>query len=99
VPFDLDLSFEAESLLATLAGETGDAVRLRKIEHALARLQSNPRHPGLNTHRYRTKAGPNGEAVWEAYVENRAPGAWRIWFCYGPGRNVISVLAIGPHPD
>jgi hypothetical protein len=39
--------------------------------------------------------------VWDSYVENRTPGAWRIFWQYGPdeaGLRVITVLYIGPHP-
>jgi hypothetical protein len=43
--------------------------------------------------------------VWDSYVENRIPGAWRIWWMYGPDEirdnqtvAVITVLDIGPHP-
>ncbi|MGQ0717546.1 MAG: hypothetical protein ACT4NP_09575 [Pseudonocardiales bacterium] len=43
--------------------------------------------------------------VWDSYVENRTPGAWRIWRMYGPDEirdnqtvAVITVLGIGPHP-
>ncbi len=96
MPFELDLSDEAEQVIASIAR---DAARLRKVENALARLQANPRHPGLNTHRYQSKSGPNGEPVWEAYVENQTPGAWRIWFWHGTDRETITVLTIGPHPD
>jgi len=99
MPFDLDLSLEAEAVIRALESDPGNAAKLRKVRKALALLQSNPRHPGLNVHRYVSKAGPGGEPLWEAYVENRTPGAWRMWWWYGPGRNVITVLTIGPHPD
>ena len=36
--------------------------------------------------------------MWEVYVENRTPSAWRVWFWYGPGQGEISILAIAPHP-
>jgi hypothetical protein len=43
--------------------------------------------------------------MWDSYVENRTPGAWRIWWMYGPDEirddqavAVITVLDIGPHP-
>jgi hypothetical protein len=64
----------------------------------LAYLESNPRHPGLNTHKFTSISGPNGEDIFEAYAENQTPGAYRIFWFYGPGKNVITVVAITPHP-
>ncbi len=64
---------------------------------ALALLTQNPRHPGLNSHQFHTMYGSNGEPVWESYVENHAPGAWRVWWHYGPGRQEITIVEIGPH--
>jgi len=31
-------------------------------------LETNLRHPSLNTHEFRSLKGPNGEKVFEAYV-------------------------------
>jgi len=64
----------------------------------LALLEADPRHPGLETHEYQSMKGPNGERVWEAYVESRTPAAWRVFWNYGPGRATITVIAITPHP-
>ena len=74
----LDLSARALAMLAELAEDPGQSAKLRKIERALAKLEQNPRHPGLSAHRYQSKRGPKGEAVWEAYLKNRTPRAWRI---------------------
>jgi hypothetical protein len=52
----------------------------------------------LHTHKYNALEGPNGEEVFEAYVENNTPGAYRIFWHYGPGRGIISIIAITPHP-
>ncbi len=41
--------------------------------------------------------GPSGEPVFEAYVENNTPGAYRVMWYYGPGRGVISIVYIIPH--
>jgi hypothetical protein len=57
-----------------------------------------PRYPGLNSHPYSSLQGPNGEDVWESYAENKTPAAFRVFWYYGPGRGVITVVAITPHP-
>ena len=94
-PFRLTQTERAESDYAKISAE--DPKKLKKVKKALGQLQLNPRHPGLNTHEYHGFEGPNGEKVFEAYVENRTPAAYRIFFCYGaPGEIVI--LAITPHP-
>ena len=43
-------------------------------------------------------SGPNNEEVFEAYVENKTPAAFRVFWYYGPGQGVITILAITPHP-
>jgi hypothetical protein len=72
--------------------------RYKATRKTLGFLETNPRHPSLNTHKYSDFIGPIGEDVFEAYCENRTPGAYRIFWYYGPGKNVITILAITPHP-
>ena len=63
-------------------------------------LQANPRHPGLNTHEYGSIENPYDPdtKVFEAYVQNRTPGAYRVFWCYGPNKSEITIIAITPHP-
>jgi hypothetical protein len=75
-----------------------DPKKHRKILKTLALMEANLRHPGLKTHKYNSLNGPNDEEVFEAYVENRTPGAFRVFWYYGPGSGVITILAITPHP-
>ncbi len=66
---------------------------------ALRLLTQNPKHPGLHTHEYSSLIGPGKSKVWEAYAQNRTPGAYRIFFSYYPPKsNTIHILAIVPHP-
>ena len=99
MPFRLFFTPEAETALDDLESNRAYATKLRKVRKALAFIEANPRHPGLSSHAYESIEGPNGETVWESYVENRTPGAWRIWWWYGPGKQQITILTIGPHPD
>ncbi len=73
--------------------------KLKKVRKACALLEANPRHPGLNSHKYVSIKSADGADVWESYVENHTPGAWRIFWRYGPGADIITILTIGPHPD
>lgn len=80
--------------------ETNNALtkRLKAVRKTLAYLETNPRHPSLNTHKYSALEGPNGEEVFEAYAENKTPAAYRIFWYYGPNKKEITILAITPHP-
>lgn len=40
----------------------------------------------------------DGEEVFEAYAENKTPGAYRVFWYYGPDRNQITLVAVTPHP-
>jgi len=72
----------------------------KQVRKALGLLQSNPRHPGLQTHEYRSLPHPFDPAgkVFEAYAQNKTPGAYRIFWCYGPDKREITIIAITPHP-
>lgn len=72
--------------------------RFKAVRKALGYLETNQRHPSLNTHKYSTFSGPNGEEVFEAYAENKTPAAYRIFWYYGPERKQITIIAITPHP-
>lgn len=75
------------------------AVKLKKVRKALRLLElQGPRYPGLHSHEYQSIRGPGGVAVWESYVENKTPSAWRLWWIYGPGSDEITIVTIGPHP-
>lgn len=72
----------------------------KQVVKALKLLSENPRHPGLRTHPYHSLPHPykKGEKVFEAYVQNKTPGAYRIFWCYGPATGEITCIAITHHP-
>lgn len=94
--FELIYSTEANETLDRL--EAQDDKKLAKVQKTLGLMQTDLRNRGLQTHKYHSLAGPDGEEVFEAYVENDTPGAYRVFWHYGPGREVISIIAITPHP-
>lgn len=63
-------------------------------------LAASPRHPGLHTHEFHSIDNPFDPAgkVFEAYAPNRTPGAYRVFWCYGPDKGQITIIAITPHP-
>jgi hypothetical protein len=52
----------------------------------------------LHPHDYQSIPGPGGVPLWESYVENKTPSAWRIWWIYGPDDGQITIVTIGPRP-
>ena len=97
-PFSLAYTDEARSIITDLA-KPKHADTLKKVKKTLRLLRDvGTSHPGLNSHKYQSMTGPTGEDVWESYVENRTPGAWRIWWTYGPNPDAITIVTLGPHP-
>ncbi len=72
----------------------------KQVKKCVDLLLENPRHSGLNTHEFRSLANPydEKEKVFEAYVQQRTPAAYRIFWCYGPEKGQITILAVTPHP-
>jgi len=72
----------------------------KQVHKTIAFLSQNPKHPSLNTHEYESLINPYHDdgKVFEAYVQNKTPGACRVFWCYGPKKNEITILAITPHP-
>jgi len=98
VAFHLRFTAQAESDLRALEAAKSLAKRLKAVKKALGYLEANPRHPGLHTHKYSTLSAAAGLEIFEAYAENNTPGAWRIFWHYGPGKSIITIIAITPHP-
>lgn len=94
--FRLRLSTEAKEAIERLAKQ--DPKKHKKILKTLGLMEVNLRHPSLKTHKFSSLEGPNGEEVFEAYVENNAPAAFRVFWFYGPNSEEITVVAITPHP-
>jgi hypothetical protein len=96
--FTLLFTQQANNDLDKLENHPSLAKRLKAVRKALGYLELNPRHPSLNTHKYSSLSGPNGEDIFEAYAENKTPAAYRIFWYYGPRKNEIIILTITPHP-
>ena len=103
MPYKLRFAKAARETLASLAaGGSNEQNKLKKVRRALARLEQDPRHPGLASHQYESFPVDRDVKVWDSYIENKTPSAWRIFWYYGPDDPVsdlpvITVLAITPH--
>jgi len=71
---------------------------LKSVRKCLGYLESNLRHPSLNTHEFRSLKGPKGEKVFNAYAQHKTPRAYRVFWYYGPEKSMITIVAIIPHP-
>ncbi len=72
----------------------------KQIDKTIRLLLANPRHPGLRSHEFTSMRSPYDPLarVFEAYAQNDTSGAYRIFWCYGPAKGEITILAITPHP-
>lgn len=72
----------------------------KQVQGCLQKLSNNPKHPGLRTHKFDSLIHPydKKQSVFEAYVQNKTPGAYRLFWCYGPKKNEITIIAITAHP-
>ena len=71
----------------------------KQVHKTLHLLRSNPKHPGLQTHEYSSIENPydKKQKVFEAYAQNKTPSAYGVFWCYGPGKKEITIIAITPH--
>ena len=95
----------ADKQYTALENAPSHAALFDQVRKAIGYLEIDPRHPSLNTHEFTSLAGVSGEKVFEAYAQNNTPGAYRIFWHYGPdeikGKKrvpVVTILAITPHP-
>ena len=52
-------------------------------------MKTNLKHPSLHTHKCEEMVGPNGEDIFESYAQNNTPGAYRIFWYYGPEKKLL----------
>lgn len=104
--FTVYLDGEAEVLISVLSEKAlADELNrdekdlYRKIRKALQHLESNPRHPGLQSHEIGELTEKYGVRIWESYLENKKSGARRMFWIYGPDTKEITVVGIENHPE
>jgi hypothetical protein len=96
---------EADAQLRELRENPARTGIYKQVLKTLGLLELNTRHPSLNTHEYQSFTGANGERIWEAYAQNETPGAYRVFFHYGPDEGtarrrtaILTIVSITPHP-
>jgi hypothetical protein len=96
--FELVFTPQADSDLRGIEIDPSKKDILKAVRKTLGFMETNLRHPSLNTHEFTSLKGPNGEKVFEAYAQQKTPAAYRIFWYYGPARKQITIVAITPHP-
>ena len=96
--FELIFTPQADSDLRDIENDPSKKNVLRAVRKTLGLMETNLRHPSLNTHEFISLKGPHGEKVFEAYAQQKTPAAYRIFWYYGPEKGKITIVSITPHP-
>lgn len=104
---ELRLTLEAERQLTIIENDPSLKGVLKQVRKTLRYLETNLRAKSLQTHEYQSLTRRYGIKVLEAYVQQKTPGAYRVFWHYGPDETgkdgkripIITIIAIMPHPD
>ena len=96
----------ADAQLDALEADSAQKNVLKQVRKTLGYLETNPRHPSLQTHEYHSLTKSFGVKVLEAYAQQETPAAYRVFFHYGPDEQnakgkripIITIVAITSHP-
>lgn len=99
-PFHVQLTEPVEKKRLSLNAPATKRV-YRDLNKALTRLSDpGPQHPKLRTHRSANLDGHFGERIYQSYVQDGVPNAWRMWWFYDLDKErTITVAVIAPHPN
>ena len=104
---ELRFAPEADEQLTIIEGNPSLKGVLKQVRKTLGYLETNPRSKSLQTHEYESLTRRYGIKVFEAYVQQNIPGAYRVFWHYGPDETnesgkripIVTVVSITPHPD
>ena len=88
----------ADGQLSELENDKSKKGILKQVRKVLGFMETNLKHPSLNTHKFDNLNSPYGGDVFESYAQNNTPGAYRIFWTYGPNQREITIITITPHP-
>ena len=104
---ELRFTVEADKQLTIIENDPSLRSVQKQVRKTLRYLETNLRAESLQTHEYQSLSRRYGIKVFEAYVQQKTPGAYRVFWHYGPDETgkegkripIITILAITPHPD
>lgn len=71
--FNLEFTLEAGDQLDNLENNKDKKAICKAVYKALFYMETNLRHPSLQTHGYSELKGERGEKVYESYAQNNTP--------------------------
>jgi hypothetical protein len=104
---ELRFTLEADKQLTIIENNPSLKDVQKQVRKTLRYLETNLRSKSLQTHEYQSLTRRYGFKVFEAYVQQKTPGAYRVFWHYGPDEiskhgkpvPIITIIAITPHPD
>jgi hypothetical protein len=104
---ELRFTFEADKQLTTIENDPSLKDVQKQVRKTLRYLETNLCSKSLQTHEYQSLTKRYGIKVFEAYVQQKTLGAYRVFWHYGPDETskdgkripIITIIAITPHPD
>jgi len=104
---ELRFTLEADKQLTIIDNNPSLKSVRKQVRKTLRYLEINLRSKSLQTHEYQSLTKRYGIKVFEAYVQQNTPVAYRVFWHYGPdeigedGKRIpiITIIAITPHPD
>ena len=104
---ELRFTPEADKQLTIIENNPSLKGVVKQVRKSLRYLETNLRAKSLQTHEYESLSRRYGIKVFEAYVQQKTPAAYRVFWHYGPdetgkdGRRIpiITIIVITPHTD
>ncbi len=96
--FEIYYSEKAESQFLKLETSKDRIKQYKAVAKTLGLMKINLRHPSLHIYKFGAIVSPYGKEFFESHAENKTPGAYRVFWCYGPAPSELYIIAITPHP-
>ena len=104
---ELRFTFTADEQLNQLEQNPALEGILKQVRKTLGYLETNLRTKFLQTHKHESLSMRYKREIFEAYVQQNTPGAYRVFWHYGDDEKdkkgnripIITVIAITPHPE
>ena len=96
----------ADEQLTYLENSPAQKGILKQVRKTLGYLETNLGATSLQNHPHESLTRRYGVPIFEAYAQQNTPGAYRIFWRYGPDEEdkngkripIITIVAITPHP-
>lgn len=96
--FDIHFDDHALKEIKSLKNNPSQKKQYKAVLKVIKIMQTNLRHPSLNTHKFKGAINEYGKDIFESYAQNKTPGAYRVFWCYGPCKRDITIIKICKHP-